>query len=125
MIYKGSNAAEWVLNGYFVRQTFVHECTDRPSKIEGTVTMSYDLAKKSFRKWIFASNGQMTEYAGVWDTKSRTMTWAHEDASGGVSRVQRTTFIDNDTENWTEVIKNPDGKVIAELSGTNKRRKKR
>jgi hypothetical protein len=118
----GTATGKWVLNGYFLEQKYSLGGKGASLHLTGTVTMSYDPSQNLYQRWVFVSNGHRSESLGKWDEKSRTMTWSFRQANG-VTIVTRVTCTDDDTETWTEVILNPDEKIISEMSGKNTRRK--
>jgi hypothetical protein len=120
---QGTVTTEWIHNGYFLQQKYTWVGNGKFRTIEGTVLMTYDLSRRAFRRWVFASNGHMAESEGVWEPKSRTMTWTHHDKKTGVLIVHTTTFTDADTEVWTEVTRNREERILGEHGGTNTRQR--
>lgn len=120
---KGTAAAEWVLDGRFVRQTTTLDPGDGSPPMKMISPMTYDPQRKVYRTWMFFSNGQVSESEGRWDEKTRTMTSTGRNPSTGATAAVKATFAADGTQTWSFVEKDPDGKLIAETTGTNTRRK--
>src|SRR5262245_53980588 len=72
---KGSSSAEWIHDGYFVRQTWAIDGTNIQPALNGSTIMTYDTKQKIYRSWLFGSTGTFGEATGTWDAKEKTMTW--------------------------------------------------
>ena len=119
---KGTAKAEWVLDGRFVQSTWTMEGEDGSPPMKGISLMTYDPGKKAYRGWMFLSNGSVSQTEGRWDDKTRTMTLKARDPQGGSSTVVE-SFAEDGTQTWTIVEKDRDGRVLAEVTGTNTRSK--
>lgn len=120
---KGAATAEWILDGRFVQQTGSFESADGVRTMQIRTLMTYDPRKKVYRSWSFLSNGVVTQSEGTWDARSRTLTSTSRDPESGATTTTEATFTDNDTEQWSMVAKDREGKVVNETTGTNTRRK--
>jgi hypothetical protein len=121
---KGFAKAEWIEGGRFLRQTWSVEPADGWPGLSGTTIMTYDVRQKTYRSWNFLSNGFTSETKGTWSEKNRTMTWTGRDAESGATGETVATFAQEGVESWRIVEKDRDGKVVAETTGMNTRRKK-
>jgi hypothetical protein len=120
---KGSVTAEWILDGRFVQQIATLQPDDAAPAMKVMMLMTYDARKKVYRSWMFFSSGVVRELEGQWDAKSRTMTSTSCDAQTGGTMTITATFAEDGVERWTIVEKDRDAKVLAEIAGTNTRRR--
>ncbi len=120
---KGTASAEWVLGGRFVRQTWVIEAAGSEPELSGVSMMTYDTAKRTYRSWQFVSNGSTSEGEGVYDAKTKTITWKAHDADG-VRTVTKASFAEEGAENWQITVTGANGRILADVKGKNIRRKK-
>jgi len=118
---KESNTVEerrWSRKGTFV----LFENFDPTTKKESHYLMTYDPNAKAYRT-CYIDDSTTISLLGTWDARTKTMTWRGKDGNDNrVSGAER--FIDKDNLQWSLVFRNPDGKVVAELSGKQTRRKK-
>jgi hypothetical protein len=121
---KGDATAQWIHDGWFVRQSWTVEPSGGRPGFNGSAIMTYDVRKKVYRSWTFVSNGFTNEAEGAWDAKTRTMTWTTRDPESGLTRITTATFPEDGIEKWTIVGKDREGKVVFETTGKNTRRKK-
>lgn len=116
-----SNTVEerkWSRKGTFV----LFENFDLTTKKESHYLMTYDPNAKAYRT-CYIEDSITISLLGTWDARTKTMTWNGKDSSDNrVSGSER--FIDKDNLQWSLVITNPDGKVVAELTGKQTRGKK-
>jgi hypothetical protein len=117
---KGQAKAEWILDGRFVQQTGVLKSANGDTLLKTTTLMTYDQELKSYRMWLFFSDGQTYESVGQWDEEKKTMTSFERSAN----RTTTANFSKEGTEQWKIVTKDPQNQVVGELSGTNSRRQK-
>jgi Protein of unknown function (DUF1579) len=120
---KGAASAEWVLGGRFVRQTWMLEAAGRDPQLSGSWMMTYDPAKRTYRSWLFVSNGSTSESEGSYDAKTKTFTWKARDADG-VRTVTKSSFAEDGAENWAITVTEANVRVLADMKGKNIRRKK-
>jgi hypothetical protein len=121
---KGASKGEWAHDGRFLRQTWKMEGGEGLPNLSGSSMMTYDPRKKVYRNWTFFSTGAVMESQGVWDAKTKTMTWTGRDAENGHTSVIRASFGTDGTETFTIVETDRAGKVVSEVSGKNVRRPK-
>lgn len=118
---KESKAVEerkWSRKGTFV----LFENFDPATKKESHFLMTYDANAKVYRA-CYMDDTHTFSLVGTWDPGARTMTWRGKAGDDNrVSGAER--FIDKDNLEWSLVFTNPDGTVVAELSGKQTRRKK-
>jgi hypothetical protein len=120
----GSSAAKWIHNGRYLRQTWSIDASQDLPAFNGSNIWTYDPRKKVYRGWSFDSNGTSEESEGTWDPKSRTLKMTvKKNAMGGTS-VVTSTFPEDGKETWSIVMKNSEGKVVVDVSGTSTRRAK-
>ena len=120
---KGTERAEWVMGGRFLKQDWVIEAGDGVSSLSGSTLMTYDSRKKTYHSWMFYSSGAVVECDGTWDEASKSMTWTSKEEEGGRVTTIKATFPDDATEKWSIVGKDRDGKTLIEVVGTNTRKK--
>lgn len=80
------------------------------------VLKTYDAQRKSYRRWDFNANGQTSEHLGQWDAAAKTMTWSQTTGEGLTSTVTD-RYVDADTQEWSFVIKDRNGKLCFHLDG--------
>lgn len=110
----------WAMGNKFVRM----EGKFTPGDNDFLSLLTYDPHAKVYRTWYFDSGGGMPRgsMTGKWDERTCTMTWTGADDDGNKT-LGKTHIIDKDNHEWTMVVTNPAGKVVLDLSATNKRRK--
>ena len=86
-----------------------------PGDQESLGMFTYDAAQGKYRSWFFSSGGQHSEWSGTWDDKTRTLTRTAELPSGHVA-TGISTFVDDDTLDFSIVARRPDGTVVFELT---------
>ena len=120
---KGTATGLWVMEGRFLKQDWVVDPGESSPKVSGTTLMTYDTAKKTYRSWMFVSSGDVAEYQGTWNDASKTMTWTSKPSPEMVTVVIKASFREDSHESWTLVHKDPEGRVLFEMNGTNTRKK--
>jgi hypothetical protein len=118
---KGTSTGEWIHDGRFLLLTWKTDATEGMPKSTGSIIMTYDPGKKTYRSWSFFSSGYTRESRGVWDADAKTMTWNSRDDETGRTSMTKASFTDN-TENWSTVDKDKEGTVLSESSGKNTRK---
>lgn len=122
-ILTGDASAEWILDGKFVQQTASLRPKEGSAGIKFTTLMTYDAEKKAYRSWTFLSNGGVSQSDGVWDSKSKTITWVGQKDDRGNISTTKADFSQPDLEKVNIVIADPGGKTITEMTAKNTRRK--
>jgi hypothetical protein len=112
---KGFLTREWVLDGQFLQEKGKH------SNGDSIVMFSYDVQKKMYRSWFFTSDGNTTETQGLWDESAKILTFSSD--LNGLKNTSTIKFIDEDTHQWTAVVKDTKGKVFYDGEGKCTRRK--
>jgi hypothetical protein len=107
----------WSKEGKFV----LSEDRNLSSKKEAHFLLTYDPNAKKYRA-CFIEEGNAVLLLGTWDNDSQTMKWAGTDAAG-VKHQGTYRFLDKDHVEWTLEVTGPDGRVLAELSAKQTRRK--
>jgi hypothetical protein len=118
---RGKATGEWILDGRFMRQTWTAEAAEGIPRLSGVTLMTYDPRQRTYRSWIFYSNGASGESQGAWNAQTRTMTWTMRDAESGGTVVTTATFAEGGDETWSIVEKDRDGKVRSEITGKTRR----
>jgi hypothetical protein len=120
--FRGTAEASWIHGGRFVRQTWAITEGGAAAGFNGSSIMTYDPARKAYRVWSFMSNGTVGEGEGTYDAKAKAFRWKTRD-SAGMQTTTQTSFATDGEENWSIVITDGDGRVVADMKGTNTRRK--
>ncbi len=112
---------EWILGGRMIQHKWVW--SPGGNKTHCTSLMGYDAEKKEYTEWYFDSNGQIPRGEGqrTWNEATKAFTSKHR-SPHGTSTAQTQRFIDDDTMEWTMVIKDPAGKLLSDMEGTAKRK---
>jgi hypothetical protein len=105
--------AETILGGRFV--DVIDD--DEAKKTSDYVIVWYDAEMKRYRQWVFGGRGDTSELRGSWDDSTKTMTWTSQD--GRTER--RWVFKTDDLCEIRHIVKDPDGKVLSDLSGVSRR----
>ena len=115
---KAIEKRHWSANGSFI----LSEDINLSTKQESHFSITYDPNAKKYRSCYIDQNGAAI-VNGSWDEATDTMTWTGVDFAGNRS-TGATKLIDRDHIEWSMVIKDPNGKVLVELSTKQKRTKK-
>ncbi len=118
-----TEVGEWVLDGTFLRQSWITEASEGIPKAAGITMMTFDVARTVYLSWSFLAIGSVVHNQGEWDPISRTMTWI--DRLGGTGDIVTTTarFIGDVTNIWSIVERDAKGQVVREATGTSVRRR--
>ncbi len=119
----GKGKAEWVLGGRFMKQAWTLDADAVGPAMSGESLMTFDPEEHVYRSWSFDSTGGTTQATGRWDAASKTMTWTGTDPSRDLTTITTARFDEDGVETWTVVIKGKDGATLADVEGTNRRRK--
>ncbi len=114
----GTFSSTRILGGQFVQET--------GQKADGNSHLTlytYDEKRKSYRMWYFASSGQAGEVTGKWDAESNSLVWKW-DAPNGLTGTGTHHFVNDDTYEFSTVIKDKSGKVFFRREGKSTRIKK-
>jgi len=78
--------------------------------------------RKTYRQWLFHSDGEAVEGIGKYDESMRSLTWETEAVDGtAYKRTER--FADEDSFLWYGTMTDQDGLVVARITGKLSRRK--
>lgn len=112
---------EWILGGRMIQHKWVW--SPGGDKIHCTSLMGYDAEKQQYTEWYFDSNGEVPrgENKRTWDEATKTFT-SKQRSPHGTTTTQTQRFIDDDTMEWTMVIKDAAGKLLSDMEGTTKRK---
>jgi len=116
--FTGRVTCKLVLGGKFIEEVGSSLGKD----VEHRVLWHYDPQKKAYRYWFFDSNGTAGDGVGTWDEKTKTMTWKTEPGDGLIGTAAH-HFLNDDTYEWTYVIKDNQGKVFLDYYGKHTRAK--
>jgi hypothetical protein len=92
---------------------FIEEFSGSSPGFETRYTIFYDEKKKEFRSWAFCSIGSATERVGLWDAKSKTITWRSVSNSPNLPDIIH-RFIDANTYESSLIKKDSEGRVELE-----------
>jgi hypothetical protein len=115
---------EWVLDGRFLRQTWMSEAQEDAPKASGFTLMTYDRERNIYRSWAFQAAGAVIENEGSWDAASNTMTWGHRASETTEMIFTRAVFPDEVTQEWSIVKTDGEGKILREIAGRSVRQEK-
>ena len=117
----GTARVNWILRGRMLQ----HKVVWSPIDLKALAVMTYDAEDKVYRQWYFDSNGAIPrdEGSGKWDESTQTFTWKGTSADGGTN-TQAHRFIDENTLEWTMLVKDSTGKVHLDLTAKAKRKKR-
>jgi hypothetical protein len=112
----GTVTCKPVLGGKFIEEVG----SSLGKGVEHSVIWGYDPQKKAYRYWFFDSTGTTGDGVGAWDETSRTMTWKTETGPGFTgTAIHR--FLDDDTYEWTFVVRDAQGKAYVDYKGKHTR----
>ena len=83
--------------------------------------MTYDLARKEYRLWMFLTGGFSIHWSGQWDEATKTLS-VTADAGHGVTSKGTSHFIDKDHIEFRILATDSDGKVYTDKKGMLTRR---
>ena len=120
-VFTFDHKVEWILGGRMIQHKWVW--TPGDEKIHCTSLMGYDAKKEHYTEWHFDSTGVVPEQEShrTWNESTKTFTGIAE-TQDGITMFQINRFIDDNTMEWTMVIKDSAGKIMADMEGTAKRR---
>jgi hypothetical protein len=115
---KGVEVRKLVLDGWFVEG----KGSSEDGKTDAVLwMMTYDVARKEYRVWIFVTGGFSAEWSGQWDEATKTFSMTG-DAGNGVTYRTTTHFIDKDHYEFHLMATDRDGKVCQDVKNTLTRR---
>jgi hypothetical protein len=143
-IYKSS--VRWTVNDRFLRCDAQGESNDGEQKIAEAFMwiITHDPESKTYTSSVFWSNipasaagaaagaaaaggagywGTISNGIGTWDEKQQMLSIRSEDKPSGRVTLSVTQWIDKDNHRWVQSLTEKNGNLIAEMSGTGKRRK--
>lgn len=108
---KGLTSSKMVLGGRFLEYIGI----TNPGEQEAYSLFTYDEAKKKYRSWFFDSKGSHSEWSGTWDEATKTLTRTANNLSRGNTGTAISKFLDDDTVEFSLILKHRDGKVFLEM----------
>jgi hypothetical protein len=112
--FNSESDKSWVLGG---------KCVFQESK-DAIFLTTYSANDKAVKMWHFNAAGYIHEWSGQWDDSMNVLTLNSDlDGNPTVSSVLKQTFNGNDTNSWTAIATDKDGKVYHHIQGVSKRRK--
>jgi hypothetical protein len=107
-----------VLGGQFVQGIGRHS-----DKTEEMLLLTYDAQKKCYRRWAFLSTGQTSEFTGIWDADTATLTWTTVNKLP-FTITFKSRFTKDDTMDYDFVVNDSTGKALFQMEGKAVRFKK-
>jgi hypothetical protein len=114
---------EWVLDGRFLRQSWICEASDGIPTASGVTMMTYDPASACYLSWSFLAIGSVVHNRGEWDSATQTMTWVDRLSGEGEIVTTKAQFIGNVSYSWSIVKHDKAGRILREVKGTSIRRR--
>jgi hypothetical protein len=111
-------AMQWVLDGSFLAGQSANE-KGRPMS---AWMWGFDRTTSTYRLWWFGTGGQVTEWAGAYNSETREFT-VRTQAVGGYQSTATIKIIDDNTRTQTVKVLDPEGKVTQEIKAVMTRRK--
>lgn len=121
-IYRGTVKAEWTVGGGFLEQTGVNTLDMGSKPFEFKTLMGFDKQTGDFEFHYFYSSGDAYRSRATWDEEKKIMTSVRQDQAGQTVRIVA-DFSEPDTEHWTILVLDIQGRTKMEIKGTNRRRK--
>ncbi len=112
----GEITVKMVLGERFVRYEGFG-ASPRIGRQEYQVLMTYDERQKTYRRWVFRSDGVVAESKGVWNADKRSMTWTPVELPQNLT-FAATTTITKDGFEETLRGERDDGTVTLDLTMT-------
>jgi hypothetical protein len=109
---------EMVLDGWFV------EAKSRAADGKaGTFSwmMTYDVARKEYREWLFVTGGFSIQWTGHWNEGDKSFSFTG-DAGNGITSKLTAQFIDKDHIEFRIRATDSDGKLYQDMKGSLTRR---
>jgi serine/threonine protein kinase len=95
---------------------------DGPLGDKDMYTLStFDSFSKAYGRWLFRSDGSVTEYGGLWDEKTQTLKWNWSGKDGSLSS-NIWPLSDPNRREWQVLTKDALGKTTFEVKATSTRR---
>ena len=105
----GRATSKIVLGGRYLAYTAI------TGKDEAYSLFTYDESKRKYRSWFFDSNGSQSEWSGTWDDATKTLTRTANLGRGNTGTAT-SKFLDDNTIEFSLVLKNRDGKVFVAMN---------
>ena len=105
----GRATSKIVLGGRFLAYTAI------TGKQESYSLFTYDESKKKYRSWFFDSKGSHSEWLGTWDEATKTLTRTANLGRGNTGTAT-SKFLDDDSIEFSLVLKNRNGKAFLEMN---------
>lgn len=115
---RGRAVSEWSADGHALHQEWSIDLGDGSKKLSGTNVITYDPGAKVFWSKTTLSTGAVSHTRGVWDERTRAMTWSSEDPRSRVTLASKSIVSDSGTISDTTVMKDRKGRIILEWSNT-------
>lgn len=110
-----------ILDGRFV-QSEGYGTSPRIGRQDYHVIMTYDERQQNYRRWMFRSDGVVSESKGVWDADKKTMTWSTIGLPANTTFTVTTTITEDGFQETLQG-KRPGGAITMDV--TLKAKKKR
>lgn len=120
--FRTSNHAEFVLDGWFLKQIEVSHVADDPRKVTKALWFqAIDPRAERFVMWFFQSTGVIGKAAGVWDPQSHSFEFTASDLPPNVTGKHTEAFPDDRTINGSYLITEAGGRPLFDMVWTRKR----
>ena len=131
-VYQSS--VRWTLNDRFLRCEAKGQSADADLKMAESFMwiITHDPQSKRYSSTVFWSNipeglpsswGTVPNGIGTWDEMEQMLSIRSEDKETGLVTLSMTQWIDKDHHRWVQSMTDKNGNLVAEMSGTGKRRK--
>ena len=117
-----TETAEWILQGRFLRQTWTSESEDNLPPASGITLSTFDTTLQRYRSWAFHAAGSVIENEGEWDAATQTFSWSHPVPETTDKIITTASFLDEQTQTWSIVKIDAQGKILREVAGRSLRR---
>ena len=111
----GRSSITRILQGRFIQES--NRTSDGATYLR---LVTYDVQRKCYRMWYFDSRGGMGESKGEFDAKTRTLTMV-SDPDNGLTNTAKVRVVDNDTFEWSSVVRDREGKTVFQVKGKHTR----
>jgi hypothetical protein len=112
----------WALKGKFIQGT----ATNKTDGVESMWMMNYDENIRAYRFWFFSSSGAfpLGNSIGHWNAETKTTT-TKGNIGDNITITSSMRFVSRDLQEFSFLIKNDDGDVLMDVTGTSKRKKEK
>jgi hypothetical protein len=102
----GTTTGEAVLDGRYIQIEW-----EDPGISQALTLWTYDTTTKTYRTWIFSSDGTTLQFTGKWDEDAQSLTMKTERKDGSADTL-RVHFTDKDALELSSDVTNRQGKAV-------------